>query len=78
MKLATAVQMRELDRLATEEDRIPSIDLMEQAADGLSRLLWNCCRGGPESAGRQCCAAREITAETVFRLQESCSSRGSM
>ena len=35
MKLATAVQMRELDRLATEEDRIPSIDLMEQAADGI-------------------------------------------
>ena len=29
MKLATAVQMRELDRLATEEDGIPSIDLME-------------------------------------------------
>ena len=35
MKLATAVQMRELDRLATEEDGIPSIDLMEQAADGI-------------------------------------------
>ena len=39
MKLATAVQMRELDRLATEEDGIPSIDLMEQAADGIVQTV---------------------------------------
>ena len=32
MKLATAAQMRELDRRAIEERKIPSIDLMEQAA----------------------------------------------
>lgn len=32
MKLATAAQMRELDRRAIEEHRIPSIDLMERAA----------------------------------------------
>ena len=32
MKLATAAQMRELDRRAIEERRIPSIDLMERAA----------------------------------------------
>ena len=32
MKLATAVQMRELDRKAIEERKIPSIDLMERAA----------------------------------------------
>ncbi len=32
MKLATAAQMRELDRKAIEERHIPSIDLMERAA----------------------------------------------
>ena len=32
MKLATAAQMRELDRRAIEEHKIPSIDLMERAA----------------------------------------------
>ena len=32
MKLASAAQMRELDRRAVEERRIPSIDLMERAA----------------------------------------------
>lgn len=32
MKLATAAQMRELDRKAIEERNIPSIDLMERAA----------------------------------------------
>ena len=32
MKLATSAQMRELDRRAIEERRIPSIDLMERAA----------------------------------------------
>lgn len=32
MKLATAAQMRELDRRAIEERNIPSIDLMERAA----------------------------------------------
>ena len=32
MKLAAAAQMRELDRRAIEERKIPSIDLMERAA----------------------------------------------
>lgn len=32
MKLATSAQMRELDRKAIEERRVPSIDLMERAA----------------------------------------------
>lgn len=35
MKLATAAQMRELDRQAIEERGIPSIDLMERAAEGV-------------------------------------------
>jgi len=35
MKLATAEQVKELDRQAVEEWKIPSADLMEQAAEGL-------------------------------------------
>ena len=35
MKLATAAQMKELDRKAIEERGIPSIDLMERAAEGV-------------------------------------------
>ena len=37
MKLATAEQMRELDRKAIEERGIPSIDLMEKAAEGVTK-----------------------------------------
>ena len=36
MKLATAAQMRELDRRAIQERKIPSIDLMERAAEGVA------------------------------------------
>ena len=36
MKLATAAQMRELDRQAIQEREIPSIDLMERAAEGVA------------------------------------------
>ena len=36
MKLATAAQMRELDRQAIRERKIPSIDLMERAAEGVA------------------------------------------
>ena len=35
MKLATAEQMKELDRRAIRERGIPSIDLMERAAEGI-------------------------------------------
>lgn len=37
MKLATAAQMKELDRQAIEERGIPSIDLMERAAEGVTK-----------------------------------------
>ena len=37
MKLATASQMKELDRQAIEERHIPSIDLMERAAEGVAQ-----------------------------------------
>lgn len=36
MKLATAAQMRKLDRQAIQEREIPSIDLMERAAEGVA------------------------------------------
>jgi len=36
MKLASAAQMRELDRQAIEEIGLPSIDLMERAAEGVA------------------------------------------
>ena len=37
MRLATAEQMKELDRRAIEERGIPSIDLMEKAAEGVTK-----------------------------------------
>ena len=37
MKLTTAAQMRELDRQAIEGRSIPSIDLMERAAEGVAQ-----------------------------------------
>lgn len=39
MKLATAAQMRELDRQAIEDRKIPSIDLMERAAEGVAKAV---------------------------------------
>lgn len=38
MRLATAEQMRQADRTAIDERNIPSVDLMEQAAEGLADL----------------------------------------
>ena len=37
MKLTTSAQMKELDRQAIEERQIPSIDLMERAAEALAQ-----------------------------------------
>ncbi len=37
MKLATAAQIKELDRRAIEEKKIPSLDLMERAAVGVAQ-----------------------------------------
>lgn len=39
MKLATAAQMRELDRKAIEDRGIPSIDLMDRAAEGVAKAV---------------------------------------
>ena len=49
MKLATASQMKELDRQAIEERGIPSIDLMERAAEGVA---WAALDLLPQRPGR--------------------------
>ena len=49
MKLATAKEMRELDRRAIEEEGIPSIDLMERAARGIA---WAALGYLPRRGGR--------------------------
>ena len=49
MKLATAEQMRELDRRAIEQARIPSVNLMERAAEGICAAALELL---PERAGK--------------------------
>ena len=39
MKLATAQQMKEIDRIAIEERGIPSLELMERAALGIVETI---------------------------------------
>ena len=41
MMVATAAQMKELDRQAIEEYGIPSLDLMEHAAQAVANAVWN-------------------------------------
>ena len=41
MMVATAAQMKELDRQAIEEYGIPSLDLMERAALGVAGAVWS-------------------------------------
>ena len=45
MKLTTSAQMRELDRMAIEERHIPSIDLMERAAEGVAEAVLGAAAG---------------------------------
>ena len=47
MKLATSAQMKELDRRAIEERHIPSIDLMERAAEGVAEAALSLLPGRP-------------------------------
>ena len=53
MKLATSAGMRELDRRAIEERHIPSLDLMERAAEGIAEAARRLLPPGPGA----CCAA---------------------
>ncbi len=47
MKLATAAQMKELDRQAIEDRHIPSIELMERAAVGVAEAALSLLPGRP-------------------------------
>lgn len=49
MKLATAAQMKELDQRTIQEDKIPSLDLMERAADAVAKAVLDCL---PERPGK--------------------------
>ena len=40
LPLATAAQMKELDRRAIEERGVPSLDLMEHAARAVADAVW--------------------------------------
>ena len=40
LPLATAAQMRELDRQAIEERGVPSLELMEHAAQAVADTVW--------------------------------------
>ena len=41
MLIATTAQMKELDRAAIEEWKIPSTELMERAAEGVAQAVLN-------------------------------------
>jgi len=49
MKALTAEEMREVDRLTTEQFGIPSIDLMENAGRGAAELAWTRTIGAGET-----------------------------
>lgn len=53
MKLAFAAQMKEMDRVAIEERGIPSLDLMERAAEGIADVVGDLAGEQGISAGRE-------------------------
>lgn len=57
MKLAAAAQMRELDRRAIEERHIPSIDLMERAAEGVAQAALSLLAGKGQRRAAVFCGA---------------------
>ena len=52
MRIATASQMRELDRITIHERGVPSTDLMERAAEALAGAALELAGGAP---GRAVC-----------------------
>ena len=47
MRIATASQMRELDRITIQERGVPSTDLMERAAAALAQAALELAGGAP-------------------------------
>ncbi len=66
MKVLTAAQMREADRLTTERYGIPGIELMENAGAAIAEFLREKFAGHRPAAKSWCCAGREITAATAW------------
>ena len=54
MRLASSREMKELDRIAIEERKIPSIDLMERAADHIVNAVRTRMRGEDRAAALFC------------------------
>ena len=84
MKLASAAQMRELDRQAIEERHIPSIDLMDRAAEGVAQAVLRLLPGRPGKhcrvavfcgAGASGCARRFWRAAMTRSCASICSRR---
>ena len=69
VKVLTAAQMREADRLTTERYGIPSIELMENAGSGDRRISARKISGHCATAKSWCCAERETTAATGWWSQ---------
>ena len=57
MKLTTSAQMKELDRTAIQERNIPSIELMERAAEAVAAAVYggSAVRRGQQRRGRHRC-----------------------
>lgn len=73
MRVVTAEQMRELDRIAIEEQGIPSTELMERAARGVADGVLEWLAGRTKCPGWPCCAGRGTTAATAWRRPGFCS-----
>ena len=60
VKLATAAQMKELDRQAIENRGISSIDLMERAAEGVAKAHCCCADAVYERCPCTCVSGRKL------------------
>ena len=77
MKLATAAQMRELDRRAIEERNIPSIDLMERAAAAVAQAALDALPDKPgKCRAAVFCGATNCPLSSVFLALELFGSDG--
>ena len=71
MKIATAKQMRELDRITIEERGVPSTELMERAAAALARAAGEAAGKRP-AGGPSASAARATMGATAWPRPGSC------
>jgi NAD(P)H-hydrate epimerase len=62
MKITTAAEMREIDRVTTEKFGVPSLTLMENAGAALARFVVG---KYPKACGSRFFAARATTVATA-------------